>query len=120
MGQSKCGRTAAALAMISLGLPPVFAMDRVATDRDAGGLGHAPVVVAGASPLATGPCPTRFDYVVLASFADAPSLLSLSTYHFRSEMGFSPIPITGLLQVGYQADSGAGDCRSRGLRGQTG
>ena len=56
-----------------LGLPPAFAMDRVATE--AGGSGPRP-------------CPTRFDYLVLASIADAPGLLSLS-YHFRSEVSFS-------------------------------
>jgi hypothetical protein len=74
MGQSNCGRRAAALAMMLLGLPPAFAMDRVANEAG------------GSRPR---PCPTRFDYLVLASFADAPSLLSLSTYHFRSEVGFS-------------------------------
>ena len=80
MGQSNCSRTAAALAMMLLGLPPAFAMDRVATE--AGGSRPAP-------------CPTRFDYLVLASIADAPSLLSLSTYHSRSDMSFSTIPLTG-------------------------
>jgi hypothetical protein len=79
----------------------------------------------GAAPR---PCPTRFDYLVLASFADAHSLLSLSTYHFRSEVGFSTIPLTGLLRVDYRVDhevepggaSGAGDCRARDPRRQTG
>lgn len=98
MGQSNCSRTAAALAMMLLGLPPAFAMDRVATE--AGGSRPAP-------------CPTRFDYLVLASIADAPSLLSLSTYHFRSEAGFSAIAPTGVLQVDYKLDSRALDCRSR-------
>ena len=74
MAHSKCSRTAAALAMMLLGLPPAFAMDRVATE--AGGSGPRP-------------CPTRFDYLVLASIADAPGLLSLSTYNFRSEMSFT-------------------------------
>jgi hypothetical protein len=58
--------------------------------------------------------------LVLASFADGPSLLSLSTYHFRSEVSFSTIPLTGLLQVDYQVESGTGDCRSRGPRRQIG
>ena len=71
MGQSNCGRTAAAVALMLLGLPPAFAMDRLANDqvandwvddRAAGGVADAR------------PCPTRFDYVVLASFADAPQL----------------------------------------------
>jgi hypothetical protein len=124
MGQSNCGRTGAALAMIFLGLPPVFAMDRVA--NESGGVTGAPgvtvnVAVDSDGALSSRPCPTRFDYLVLASFADASSLLSLSTYHFRSEVGFSTIPLTGLLQVDYKFESGAGDCRSRGgLRRQTG
>jgi len=120
MGQRNRGRTAAALAMILLGLPPAFAMD-----RDAGGnLGALPVAANTGynsdESLAARPCPTHFDYVVLASFADAPSLLSLSTYHFRSAVSFSTIPLTGLLKVDYTVESGAGDCRSRGLRRQTG
>jgi hypothetical protein len=114
-------RGGAALAMMLLGLPPAFAMDRVA--NEAGGSRGAPGVAAtldSDADLAAGPCPTRFDYLVLASFADAPSLLSLSTYHFRSEVGFSTIPLTGLLRVDYQVGPGAGDCRARGLRRQTG
>jgi hypothetical protein len=126
MGQSNCGRTAAALALTFLGLPPAFAMDRVATDREAGWVTGARGVAANTGVdsdgvLAARPCPTRFDYFVLASFADAPSLLSLSTYHFRSEVSFSPIPLTGLLQVDYRVESGAGDCRrSQGFRRQNG
>jgi hypothetical protein len=58
--------------------------------------------------------------LVLASFADAPGLLSLSTYHFRSEVSFSTVPLTGLLKIDYQVESGAGDCRSRGVRRQVG
>ena len=73
MGQSNCGRPAAAFAMILLGLPPAFAMD-----RDAGGAARAAEVIAvpgldSEAALAGRPCPTRFDYVVLASFADSPS-----------------------------------------------
>ena len=113
MGQGNCGRLAAALTLCLLGLSPAFAMD-----REAGGI--SPGVAAGSvldsegAPAAR-PCPTRFDYLVLASFADAPSLLSLSSYHFRSDVGFSTIPLTGLLRVGYTVDSGGGDCRSRGM-----
>jgi len=122
MGQSHCGRTSAALAMMLLGLPPAFAMDRLA--NEAGGSRGAAGVAAtldSDADLAARPCPTRFDYLVLASFADAPSLLSLSTYHFRSEVSFSPIPLTGLLQVDYRVESGAGDCRrSQGFRRQNG
>jgi hypothetical protein len=121
MGQSNCGRTALALALILLGLPPAFAMDRVATE--AGGSRPVPGVDAGIdADLAAPRCPTRFDYLVLASFADAQSLLSLSTYHFRNEVRFSTIPLTGLLRVGYRVESGSGDCRSRGMspRRQTG
>jgi hypothetical protein len=127
MGQGNCGRIAAASAMVLLGLPPAFAMDRVATYLQAGGSRDAP----GATLLADSdwagaarPCPTRFDYLVLASFTDAQSLLSLSTYHFRSEVGFSTIPLSGLLRVDYNVESGAGsgpgDCRARDPRRQTG
>ncbi len=104
MGRSYCGRMAAALTIFILSLSPAFAMDRVAAER----------VALDAVAIVAGPCPTRFDYVVLASFADAPSLLSLSTYHFRSEVSFSTIPLTGLLRVDYRVEAGAGDCRARG------
>jgi hypothetical protein len=104
MGQGICGRPAALLTMCFLGIfPPAFA-----TDRQAGG-----------NP----PCPTRFDYVVLASFADASNLLSLSTYHFRSEVSFSSPPLTGWQQVDFKVvEPAAGDCRSRPVspRQQTG
>jgi hypothetical protein len=113
--------------MMLFGLPPAFAVDRVAldpatTDRAGGSRGDAGVAATldSDAELAARPCPTRFDYLVLASFADAPSLLSLSTYHFRSEMSFSPMPLTGLLRVDYTVESGAGDCRARDLRRQTG
>jgi len=87
MGHSNCGRKAAALAMTLFGLPPALAMD-----RDAGALAGG----VGATIRATRPRPTRFDYLVLASFADAPGLLSLSTYHVdarsTSTSGLSPDP----------------------------
>ena len=121
MGQSTCGRAAGALAMTFLGFPPAFATDRVPIERETGGVTGAAELAATLNSdgaLTARPCPTRFDYLVLASFADAPSLLSLSTYHFRSELGFSTIPLTGLLRVNYEVESGAGDCRSRGLRRQ--
>jgi hypothetical protein len=121
MGQSNCGRTAAAVALMLLGLPPAFAMDKVATEaggsRGAPGAGAA--LYSDADPAARR-CPTRFDYLVLASFADAPSLLSFSTYHFRSEAAFSPIPLSGLLRVDYRVESGAGNCRARDFQRQTG
>ena len=110
MGQGNCGRMAAALTISLLGLSPALAMGRVVPAANA----HP----SSAPLLFARPCPTRFDYLVLASFADAPSLLSLSTYHFRSEVGFSTIPVTGVLQVDYRVDSVAADCRSRGLRRQ--
>src|ERR1700735_1797808 len=120
MGQGICGRPAAVFTMCFLGFPQAFAMDRQAggsietlAAAEAGGF-HSEW------DLGAGPCPTRFDYVVLASFADASSLLSLSTYHFRSEVSFSTTPLTGLLQVAYKAESGVADCRVRGLRRQTG
>ncbi len=109
MGQGVCGRTVAALGMVLVGLPPAIAMDRAGGSP--GGPGEA---------FAAQPCPTRFDYLVLASFADAPSLLSLSTYQFRSEIGFSTIALTGLLRVDFRRDATAGiepgaeGCRSRG------
>jgi hypothetical protein len=64
---------AAALSIFLLGLTSALAMDRVADAK--------------ADPDTAGslPCPSRFDYVVLASLADAPSLLSLSTYDFQTE-----------------------------------
>jgi hypothetical protein len=72
MGQGKCGRTVAGLAMVLVGLPPAIAMDR------AGGSPGGP------GAAAAQPCPTRFDYMVLASFADAPSLLSLGFSTFKA------------------------------------
>jgi hypothetical protein len=101
--------------MVFLGLPTAFAMDRVANDpvTNHRAVGDVP---------ASQPCATRFDYVVLASFADA-SLLSLATYYFRSELRFGTVPLTGLLRVDYKVEAdgggpgamepGAGDCRSR-------
>jgi len=120
MGQSNCGRVAAAMAVFLLGLSPALAMDRVAPDRVA--LNRvAPDPVAPDSGLDVGwapdagPCPTRFDYLVLASFADAPGLLSLSTYRFRSKVGFSTIPLAGLIRIDYRVESRAGDCRYHGM-----
>ena len=110
---------AAALACV-LGFPPAFAMD-----REAGGITGMPAAAETGGfnsewSLGAGPCPTRFDYMVLASFSDAPSLLSLSTYHFRSEVGFSNIPLTGFQRVDFKVQ--AGGCRShrRSLPRQTG
>lgn len=121
MAQRICGRTAAALTMIFLGLPPAFAMDRVANDRAVVG---TPGVALNTGldrdgAAATRPCPTRFDYVVLASYADASSLLSLSTYHFRSEARFSTGPLDGLQRVDYPVELAAGNCGPRALDRQT-
>jgi hypothetical protein len=112
MGQDNCGRMAAGFMVSVLALSPAFAMDREAGGPHTGEAANTALV--SATDLAAQPCPTRFDYLVLASFADAPSLLSFSSYHFRSEAGFSSIPLTGLLRVGYRVDPG-GDCRSRSL-----
>ena len=124
MGQGNCGRMAAAAAAILLGLAPALrCAPAFATDPEPGEAEGAVGLAASgdsAEGLVARPCPTRFDYMVLASFADAPSLLSLSTYHFRSEVSFSTTPLTGLLQVAYKAESGVADCRVRGLRRQTG
>jgi hypothetical protein len=122
---------AAALAMCLLGLSPALSMDRVAPDRVATDRvatdqvatdGVAPDFVSPDSVVpdtglkvgwvsTAGPCPTRFDYLVLASFADGPGLLSLSTYRFRSKVGFSTIPLAGLIRIDYRVESSAGDCR---------
>ncbi len=125
MGQSDCGRVAAAMAVYLLGLSSALAMDRVAPDRvapdrvapDRAARDPAPPdsgLDVGWTPV-TGPCPTRFDYLVLASFADAPGLLSLSTYRFRGRVGFSTIPLAGLIRIDYRVESGAGDCRYHGM-----
>jgi hypothetical protein len=111
MGQRICGRPAAVLTMGFLGFSPVFAMD-----RPAGGATETPLETGGFNSewgLGAGPCPTRFDYVVLASFADASNLLSLSTYHFRSEVGFGSAPLTGWQRVAFKVESAG--CRSRSL-----
>jgi hypothetical protein len=129
MTQGICGRTAAALIMIFLGLPPAFAMDRVANHRvaidpeAAGAVGT--LGVASNTGLdrdgvaATRPCPSRFDYVVLASYADASSLLSLSAYRFGSVAHFGTVPLAGLQGVDYQVESAAGNCGPRAIDRQT-
>ncbi len=124
MAQGVCGRTAAALTMIFLGLP-TFAMDRVADDRVAndseaveatGALGLISDTGSGLDgAAATRPCPTRFDYVVLASFADAASILSLSSYRFRREVRVGTLPPTGFLRIDYEVESAAVNCHSRAL-----
>jgi hypothetical protein len=125
MEQSNCERVAAAMAAFLLGLSPALAMDRVAPDRvvpdrvvpdraarDA--LAPDSGLEVGWTPAAA-PCPTRFDYLVLASFADAPGLWSLTTYRFRGNVGFSTIPLGGLIRIDYRVESGAGDCRYHGM-----
>jgi hypothetical protein len=97
MGQGSCRRPAALVTLCFLGLfPPAFAID-----RQAGGTPETLLETGGFNPdwgLVAGPCPTRFDYVVLASFADASNLLSLSTYHFRSEASLSS-PAEGVIRA---------------------
>jgi hypothetical protein len=122
MSQGICGRPAILVTLCFLGVfPPAFAMD-----RQAGGTSETRLETGGFSPdwdLAAGPCPTRFDYVVLASFADASNLLSLSTYHFRSEISFGSTPVTSWQRVDFKVlEPADGDCRSRSvsLRQQTG
>jgi hypothetical protein len=112
MSQGLCGRPAVLVTLCFLGLfPPAFAMDRQAGGTD------DPLLETGFGPdsgLEAGPCPTRFDYVVLASFADASNLLSLSTYHFRSEVSFSSTPVAGWQRVEFKVVEPADvDCRSR-------
>jgi hypothetical protein len=120
MRQGICGRTAAALTMIFLGLPPAFAMDRVANCRAVGTLGVASNTgLDRDGAAATRPCPTRLDYVVLASYADASSLVGLSAYYFRSEARLSTVPLTGLQRVDYQVGSAAGNCGPRDIDRQT-
>jgi hypothetical protein len=124
MGQGICGRPAAVLTTCFLGLlPPAFAMDRQAGGTTETLAAVQPGGFGSEWDLGPGPCPTRFDYVVLASFADSSNLLSLSTYHFRSEVSFSSIPLTGWQRVDFKVVGSAGkDCRSRPLppRQQTG
>jgi hypothetical protein len=122
MSQGIRRRYAVLMALCFLGsFPPAFAMD-----SQAGGTDGTLLDTGGLSPdwgLGTGPCPTRFDYVVLASFADASNLLSLSTYHFRSEVSFSSTPVTGWQRVDFKVVEPADrDCRSRSVspRRQTG
>jgi len=92
MGQDICGRPAALVALCFLGsFPPAFALDRLAGGTDE----TLPAPGGGNRGLEAGPCPTHFDYVVLASFADASNVLSLSTYHFRSAVSFSGTPLAG-------------------------
>jgi hypothetical protein len=111
MGHGICGRPAGVLTMCFLGFSPAFAMD-----RQAGGTIETPLKTSGLNSewgLEAGPCPTRFDYVVLASLADASNLLSLSTYDFRSEVGFSRAPLTGWQRVDFSVESAG--CGSRPL-----
>jgi hypothetical protein len=92
MGQGSCRRPAALVTLCFLGLfPPAFAID-----RQAGGTPETLLETGAFNPER--PCPTRFDYMVLASFADASNLLSLSTYHFRSEASFSS-PADGVIRA---------------------
>jgi hypothetical protein len=91
MGQGNCGRKAAALTMIIGVCSPAFGMDKA---------DPPPSVPRSAELNSDGgliapPCPTRFDYLVLASFADGASLLTLSSYHFRSADGLSSIALPG-------------------------
>jgi hypothetical protein len=122
MVQGICGRPAVLVTLCFLGsFPPAFAMD-----RQAGGTSETLLETGGFNPewgLDEGPCPTRFDYVVLASFADASNVLSLSTYHFRSAVSFSGAPLTGWQRVDFKVvDLARGDCRPRPVapRQQTG
>jgi hypothetical protein len=122
MGQRICGRFAAVLTMCFYGsLSPAYA-----ADGQAGGTTESLLETGGFNPdwgLGAGPCPTRFDYVVLASFADASNLLSLSTYHFRNEVSFSSTPLTGWQQVDFKVvELAGGDCGNQALspRQQTG
>lgn len=106
MGRGIVGRITALLAMTLIGFPPAFG-----EDRPGGGVSNPE---ARAGIRSTAGCPTRFDYVVLASFADSLSLLSLSSYRFRSQVGFSSIPLTGFQRVAYSWDP-ASSCHSRRL-----
>jgi hypothetical protein len=100
MSQGICGRPAALVTLCLFGLfPPAFA-----TDRQAGGIDEMPPAPGGFNPdwgLEARPCPTRFDYLVLASFADASDVLSLSTYNFRSAAGLSGIALAGWQRVDF-------------------
>lgn len=106
MGRGMCGRPIAALALLLLGAPLAVGMDR----QD--GVEAENTRFDSQWALGAVPCPTRFDYLVLASFADAPSLLGLSSYHFRSELGYSRIPLTGTERVDFKPETEGADCRS--------
>ena len=99
------GRATALLAMILIGFPPAFGEDRQA--------GGESVTEARASFGSSAACPTRFDYLVLASFGDGLSVLSLSSYRFRSQTGFSHIPLTGFQRVAFTLDATASNCHPR-------
>lgn len=113
MGHGMVGRRPIALlTLFLLGFSPAFGQGRQAAGESAD---VADVGLDQAAALGTaGQCPTRFDYLVLASFADAPNLLSLSTYRFRSQTGFSSIRLTGFQRVAYTLEPVA-NCHPRGL-----
>lgn len=117
MGQGLEGRATALLAMILIGFSPAFGQDRQAGGEPLATEGFLDGAIDEAVLDSGVMCPTRFDYVILASFADAPNMLSLSTYRFRSQTGFSGIPLTGFQRVAYRADAPAPDpaCRPRVL-----
>ena len=106
VAQGACGCLAALLPMLFVGCPLAFAQDRMAGGRSGAEARPENNGFNSGWALAAGSCPTRFDYVVLASFADAPNLLSLSNYRFRSETGFSSVPLTGLQRVAYTVELG--------------
>lgn len=107
MGNAVVSRPAVVLTLLMMGFPPAFGQG-----RQAGGESAQPVLDAGTVLGGAEKCPTRFDYLVLASFADAQHLLSLSTYRFRNQTGFSSIRLTGFQRVGYAGEP-ASDCRAR-------
>jgi hypothetical protein len=103
MGHGIVGRATALAAMTLIGFSPAFG-----AHRQAGGESHWEAGVRSSAV-----CPTRFDYVVLASFGHGLGVLSLSSYRFRSQTGFSRIPLTGFQRVAFTWEPAASNCRSR-------
>jgi len=60
--------------------------------------------------IGAGACPTRFDYVMLASFADSSHWLSLSSYRFQRKTNAAASTAAGVRRVAYGAHRTGGNC----------
>lgn len=99
-------------AALSLGMTAASGGEELPADEveAAGGIDAAGEIGASVEIDAAVACPTRFDYLVLASFADAPNVLGLTAYHFQRHTRFSDIPITGLQRVAFRQNPVAARC----------